>query len=58
MDMQGEGKEGAREEETMVWKEDFVLLGFYLGMDKTLNIINTSPSYPLPHSGAKESLFR
>ena len=31
MDMEGEGDEGLREEETMVGKEGSVLMGFYLG---------------------------
>ena len=35
MDMEGEGDEGLREEETMVGKEGSVLMGFYLGGQDT-----------------------
>ena len=53
MDMEGEGEEGPREEEAMVGKEGSVLMGFYLGeRQDTINIIKTSPSYSIPHSGA------
>ena len=35
MDVEGEGNEGPREEETMVGKEGSVLMGFYLGGQDT-----------------------
>ena len=35
MDMEGEGDEGPRGEETMVGKEGSVLMGFYLGGQHT-----------------------